>query len=63
MNGTSETGKLMLAFGAGILAGKWTGSGAWWLLGGATAIFVMHSVQAQSGIKYAAQKGYSALRS
>lgn len=48
-----ETGKGALAFGAGVLIGKVGGNAAWWLLGGAVAIAIMHSPTAKTALSKA----------
>ena len=54
--------KITLAFGAGFVVGKWGGSLAWWLLGGATALFIMNSPKTRTAIGSGTRKVYNAYR-
>lgn len=57
-----STAKTALAVGAGVLIGKLGGGLGWWLLGGATALFIMKSPATQAAIKTGATKAYSAIK-
>lgn len=55
---SDSTAKLALGVGAGILIGKLGGSFGWWVLGGATAVFIANS----PGTKSALKSGWSSIK-
>ncbi len=57
----TDNEKLVLAAGTGILIGKLGGSMGWWLVGGATAFFIMKSPPARTVISSGAKKAYKAI--
>lgn len=60
----TETEKVIVGVGAGLLIGKAGGSLAWWLLGAGTAFFIIKSPTVQrtvkSGFTYLKAKGAKA---
>ena len=57
----TDNEKLLLAAGSGILIGKLGGSVGWWIVGGATAFFILKSPTNRAAISSGAKKAFKAV--